>query len=142
MVASTVFFRVDATFTNSFMKYKHMCLARGMMPMSHSTFQLEVYHSFMEILLPVDYINLREKSNRGTSGIGITNSKAASRSTIPTCNATICPDMIDDVPLSQELVTLDPVVVGPVPTVAVERRPWRPNRRIRPPGAHLGVHQC
>lgn len=95
----------------------------------------------MEIPLPTDYINPWKKSSGGTSGIGITNSEAASRSTVPMCNATICLDMIDDVPLSQESVILDPIVVGPVPTVAVERRPRSPNRRICPPGAHLGVHQ-
>lgn len=135
------FFSVDATFTNSFLKYKRMCLAWGMTSMSHFAFQLEVYHSLLGIPLVADYRNPWEKSSGGTSGIGITNSEAVSRNIVPTCNATICLDMIDDISLSQESVILDPIVVGRVLTVAVERRPRRPNRRICLPGAHLGVHQ-
>ena len=49
------FFALDATFIISFLMYKHMCLDRGVKPMSHAAFQMEVCHSLMGIPLPANY---------------------------------------------------------------------------------------
>ena len=124
------FFALDATFAHS-LKYKHMCLSRGLKLMSHLAFQIEVCQFFMEIPLATDYAKPWQNTSGGqSSGSTTGNSTPQFASIASDASGGTHSEVTHEVPFSQESVICEPTDMVAVAAVAGERRPSYPSSRI------------